>query len=272
MGPDHRGPLRPGPDSPCEGAGQALGGIRGPGHPAHQGLARQPHQEGPAMMAKRAKSPQELQVVPRLLAEPDARIQDDLPECHSASAQSIEALKKKTVDLPHHIPVGRGGLHRGGLSLHVHHHVARPVAGHRAPEGVIPPVGRHIVDEARTGLQRRLRNPRLHRVDRDRHPHPPGQGADHRDHPPELLRLGHRRSPRTGRLPSNIQNIGTLLHQPEGMFHRRLGRGVPAPVKEGIRGYVHHPHQEGRTREPEFMVSCREQHGSAADAPRAPTT
>ena len=98
----------------------------------------------------------------------------------------------------------------------------------------------------------------LARVHRDRHRQPPGQGLQQRHHPAQLRGGVHRIGAGPGGLTADVDEVGTLRHQPLGEGHRRGEVAGETVAREGVGCRVDHPHDQGPGPEPERAVSAAE--------------
>ena len=102
---------------------------------------------------------------------------------------------------------------------------------------------RHVVDDARAGLQRRLGYGRLAGVDRDRARS--GQTFDHGHNTLELLGLGHGRGAGPCRLAADVEDGGALARELLTVLDGGVGAEVQPAVGERVRRDVDDAHDDG---------------------------
>ena len=75
-----------------------------------------------------------------------------------------------------------------------------------------------------------------------------GQGLHDGHHPPQLLLDRHRRGTRTGRFPADVDDVGTLLRQPQPVRDRPLSDRHAAPPSLKLSGVtLRMPMSRGRS-------------------------
>lgn len=87
-----------------------------------------------------------------------------------------------------------------------------------------------VIDDLGTLFDRPGGDRGLGGVDRDRHAGPRSQQPDHLAHPLQLLLERHRLRVGAGTLAANVEDLGSLRHEPQAMGHGRLDVGVPSAV------------------------------------------
>ena len=146
---------------------------------------------------------QERQVVGDRLAEADPGVDPDLAHPGRAAARAARSTQE-AVHLGHHVVVAGVVCIVGRRPLHVHGDPAgtprSAATGHSEAETSLtrvapaataarPPPACTVSTETRTWRR---------------------QGLDHRDHPAQLLGLGHRARPRAAGLPAHVDHVGPL--------------------------------------------------------------
>ena len=113
---------------------------------------------------------------------------------------------------------------------------------HHAGELRIGAERRDVVDELCAELERASRHVRLGRVDRDRQLS--RDRLEHRHDTPELLVERDARRAGAGRLAADVQQVGAVVHQPQGVSDGDGRIKVAAAVGEAVRGDVDDPEDE----------------------------
>ena len=223
---------------------------------ADAALARQPRQHGHAQLGETLELREQLQVVRGVLAEAEARIDDDALLRNAGHFGGEDALGQETVHLAHHIVVLRCGLHRTRFALHVHQHDGDAECG-GGIERAFAAQAVDIVDHPGARLHGRAHHLGLGGVDADRHGHLRSQAFDHRHHATKLFFDLHFGGAGSGGFAADVEHVGALLHQPQRMRDGGIGRVMRATVGERVRGDVDDAHHL-RAVEPEDAAGAVE--------------
>ena len=100
-------------------------------HRAEEALARDPDQDRAAECGDLLETGEELEVVARGLAEPDAGIERDRLGGDAGAHRAVAPQPQPVADVARGVAVARLLLHGRRCSAHVHEHDARPVRAHR---------------------------------------------------------------------------------------------------------------------------------------------
>ncbi len=208
---------------------------------AQEPLARAGDQDGAAQGTQLGQSGDQTEIVLRSLGESQARVHDQpLPgnaRCHHGLHPGAEFRD----DLAHHVPVHRSSVHVVAETPPVHDDEGNTPGSDGRDHARVRQTPADVVDEGRPGVDRARRDRRAHRV--DGHEHPLGRERAHDGHDaPQLLLLVDAGGAGPGRLAADVDQVGALRDEIQTVLHRRCRVEPAAAVGEGVRGYVHHPH------------------------------
>ena len=191
-----------------------------------------PSRIGRPEQAQRPELAQQLEVVVGGLAEPEARIDDEIlprqPETQGAFDGALE-VRDELGQEPR----------VAGLGPIVHDDERDAVVGGEAGQRVVLADRPHVVDEIRAGGERGLGHRGLGRVDaQGRLGQGRPQGRDDRHDPATFLVLGDRGVPGPRRFATDVEDVGTLLDHPAAGARRAASTGSspaassPSPENE----------------------------------------
>ncbi len=176
------------------------------------------------------------------LAEADARIEHHALD--SAFQSEPGLLVQKRMNFPDDVFISGGDLHRGGRALHVHGDRRGSMPGDHTPH-VRVSQARDVVNEVRTCLERRFGHLGLAGIHRDDGPGFPGDRANDGDHPGQFVLERDGGCPRSGRLPTDVDQVSSLGEAGPGAPQSILGTGPRSSVREGIGRDVKNGHDVG---------------------------
>ena len=178
------------------------------------------------------------------LGEPDARIQDDPVWRDAGALRAAGRGAQFRDDFTHGIVAVRGvGVrrHGGNVATRVHQDNPRPRGAADARHRVVEPKAGDVVHDRRAGLERRMCDRGLGRIDRDRDG---GMISTHRlneGHDTTLffLRVHGSGALRPSRLSADVDHVRALGDQPLDVSARFVERAETAAVAEAVRCHVH---------------------------------
>ena len=202
-------------------------------------LPRGPEDHGMTHPGQLFETIDQLEIVPGRLAEADPGVDGNRGAIGPGHDDGFDSLNEELADLCHHIDIHRVGLHRPWPALHVDQHDANPGSSHQIchPRGR---AGGDVVDDLRAQLDGSLGYLGLRGIHRDDDTSG-HQAFDHRQDPALLLVNRDRIRARPGRLPSYVDDRGTLFGQGQAASDRVVDLKALAAIREGIGRHVHDP-------------------------------
>ena len=216
---------------------------------------------------------QEREVVGHGLAEPEARIGDELVVGDAGSHGRLTPLRQEGPDLGDDVVVAGLELHGGRRPLHVHEDVSGAGPGDERQHGRIAPPGGDVVDHGGAGVEGGGGHRGVGGVDADGDPGLGGEAADDGHDPPALLLGRYRLRPRPGRLAPHVEDGGAGGGKLEAMFDGPPGVEEAPAVGERVRRHVDDPHHR-RPLDPTHPRTLQSPFGgsSGGGAPRVSDT
>ncbi|CAB4864476.1 unannotated protein [freshwater metagenome] len=195
-----------------------------------------------------------------VLREAQARVDDERIALDAGFECRSDALADLGHDLADDIGVVGQPGHAGALTAPVHHHVGHCQRRDRAIHLVIGQPAAHVVDDAGSRPNGRLRRARSHRVDAHRDPgrH---QALDHREHPRLLLIGADPRCAGSSRLPADIDDVSASSPHSDAVGNGLARREVDPAVGKRVGCHIEDAHDQG-------SVSPRERRGQARQGHR----
>jgi hypothetical protein len=219
-------------------------------------------------------------VIPRL-GEAKARIDHDPTWVHAGGHRGFYAGAKFRHKLGDNIVVVRVLLHVPGMASPVHQDDRNAGVGDHPQEIRIRQPARDVVDQVGPGPESRVGNLGAHRVHRDGDAR--GSKLTHNGHySPELFLNRWALRTRAGRLPADVNDVGTLRGEPKTMIDRAFGVEPQSTVGKRVRSDVDDAHDQasrrprkaghvgGRAAGPVHNGHDSRLRVSARDAPRRP--
>ena len=180
----------------------------------------------------------------RVLGEAEPGIDHHLFARDPGRGRAADCRTQLGDDLPDDVVVRGVAVHVAGPAAHVHEHERNTGGGADGRQVRIIAQPGDVVDEGGAVLDRPPGDLGLAGVDRDRHPQPPREAAQHRDDAPDLLVGRHLRGAGPGRLAAHVDDVRTVGLELQSRRRRMLGVRIRAAVGERIRGRVDDPHHE----------------------------
>ncbi len=231
-------------DVRADRAADAFARLRDAGDLADESLARRADEDRISERDEARQLGQHCDGRRASLGEPDARIQDD-PVSRDAGAQRAAGrVAQFRDDFTHGIVAVRGvGVrrHGGNVATRVHQDNPRARGGAHARHRVVEPKGGDVVHDRRAGLERRMCDRGLCRIDRDRDG---WMVSTHRlnerhDAPLLFLRVHGSGALRARGFSADVDHVRALGDQPLDVPPRIVEREETAAVAEAVRRHVH---------------------------------
>ncbi len=226
-----------------------------------------------------AQAAEELEILPTQLAETESRVEHDLLPAAAGGERASEHGGEARTDLLDEPPARSGRPERSrrfrdpplvrrpwaledALMVHQHHWTAG-ARGERCGLRVFE--ARYVVEEVGAGVEGRAGHQSLAGVDGDRNRALPPQARKHWQQARELLASLDLLRARavdaaagTGRLGPQVDEIGALLDQTEGLVDGALRGEEPATVAERVRRDVDDTHEARPARHELELLPARE--------------
>ena len=144
------------------------------------------------------------------LAKANADVQHNLVSEDAASVQFFQPLAEKIANFTNHVGVNRFFLHRLRRALRVHTNITGAKLRHNFPHFAVFAIGRHIINDARAGLQSGARNGGFCRVNRKGNFNLPSQSLNDWLNTTEFFSLAYQPGAGARGFAADIQNFSAL--------------------------------------------------------------
>src|SRR5262245_46919407 len=149
----------------------------------------------------------QLEVLFRGLAEPDAGIEDDPPPPRPATERLLNRPLQSADHFGEDVLDGRLLMHHPWRAARMHQHQRGAGLRRDLGYGGVESESADLVDDLRPGLKRGPRDLTFRSVDGDRNPQPAAQRSDHGYHAVHLFFGAYRLRPGSGRFAADVQNV-----------------------------------------------------------------
>jgi len=228
----------------CERAWQAVV-CNGTCKLADETLARSPQQHGTAQTMEDGQGAQESQIMGQCLAETDAGIDDQARACDAGLFAGLDADLECVVNIEHDVVVDWIALHSARIALRMHEHHRQAGRGCDLETLRVVGEGGDVIDDARTGLHGPAHHLRIARIDGQRDTGACRQTFDDGQHAPAFVFDTERLGARTGRLPTDVQEIRSLRLELKPVRDGGIDYKIATTVGETVRGDINHAHDAG---------------------------
>src|SRR6266567_4043192 len=209
-----------------------------------ESFARGTHQERIAELCQLRQLLQHFVILREALAEPDARVKDDLRFCNPGFARRLHGLTQPSHDIFHDVPRKSSLLHGSRLPAHMHQDERHAAARANLGDARVSLQSGNIIDDLRAGVECGLRDVRFLRVDGNWNLQRPTKSTQHRQHAGQLFFGGNACSTRTCGFSADIQQIRTCAFHGHRLLDGAVRVKKLSAIRKAVRRDIQHPHHK----------------------------